>query len=117
MIRNVFKKVPFSYLKVLLALIVTFWMLSLGEAFLQVKDEKTILLKLIAFKFLNDAWAVLLIGLIYIPLLLMLNIGRKKYGQTVFVILAILLVLGNLSLIKYSLTTLLNLVADLLGYF
>jgi len=118
MIRNLLKKIPVNYLKVILALMVTFWLLSLTELFLQVKSEKTILftLKLITFKFLNDIWTVLLIGLIYFPIFLLLNLGKKKYGQKVFVILALLLVIGNLLLVKYSLTTLLNLGADLLGY-
>ena len=116
MIKNVFKKIPFTYLKVIMALMITFWMLSLGEVFIQVNGGKTSVSKLIAFKLLNDTWAIISIGLIYIPILLLLNVGKKKYGQRVFVILAVLLVLGNLSLIKYSLTTLLNLGADFLGY-
>lgn len=118
MIRDLLKKIPINYLKIILALIVTFWLLSLGEVFLQVQKEKTLLvtLKLIAFKFLNDTWTVLLIALMYFPILLLLNLGKKKYGQIVFVILALLLILVNLSLVNYSLTTLMNLGADLLGY-
>ncbi|ARV15003.1 LTA synthase family protein [Polaribacter sp. SA4-12] len=118
MIKYLLKKIPINYLKVILALIVIFWLISFGEVFLQVKSDKTLLftMKLITFKFLNDIWTVLLIGIIYLPIFLLLNIGRKKYGQIVFVIIATLLVLGNLTLVRYSLTTLINLGADILGY-
>ena len=43
MTTSLLKKIPINYLKVILALIVIFWLISFGEVFLQPKSDKTIL--------------------------------------------------------------------------
>ena len=107
-----------KYAKVNFALLLTFWFLSLSEIFIKFNDETTIIiiLKTIAFKLLNDFFTIVLIGLFLYPIYYLLNLGKKKYGNSFFLIIGGVLVLVQLSLIKYSVTTLLNLGADLLGY-
>ncbi|NVK53122.1 MAG: sulfatase-like hydrolase/transferase [Flavobacteriaceae bacterium] len=118
MSKNYFKKLPVAYLKTMLVLLLMFWLLSLFEVAAQAKTDKVILttLQVVVFKLLHDAWTVFMIGIVFSPLYLILNVKGKKTGQTVFVITAFILVLVNISLVQYSLTTLLNLGADLLGY-
>lgn len=112
------KKIPYRYLKAVFALLLTFWMLSLLEVFTGFKNEKSIviILKLICFKFLNHFWAVVIIGILFYPIYYILNLGKRKFGEAVFLFVGVVLVLIELSLIQYSKTTLLNLGADLLGY-
>ncbi len=112
------KKIPYRYLKVILALLLTFWALSALEVFTGFQSEKTavIILKTIGLKFLNDFWAVAIIGILFCPIYYILNLGKKKFGEAILLIFCIILVLGEFSLVQYSQTTLLNLGADLLGY-
>ena len=111
------KKNLFIYLKVTVALLVIFWLLSLVEVVAKDSITTTVnTLQFIFYKLLHDFWAVLIIGVLFFPIFLLFNLRGKKYGELLFVVLGVFLVLGELSLIKYSMTTLLNLGADLLGY-
>ncbi|TDQ23988.1 LTA synthase family protein [Tenacibaculum caenipelagi] len=114
---NLLKKSFFTYSKIIIALLVTFWLLSLTEVFLRLKassiDE---ILQLVVYKLLNDFWIVLLIGVLFFPVYYLFNLLHSKYGSLVFVAFGVFLVLIELSLVKYSTITLLNLGADLLGY-
>ncbi len=110
------KLINYAYL--IAALIVTFWFISLFEIFttiskgIKVPDIATVIL----YKFLNDFWTSLLIGLLLFPLHWFLTVFIKKYNQLIIQILLGLVVLIQFSLVKYSTKTLLNLGADLLGY-
>jgi phosphoglycerol transferase MdoB-like AlkP superfamily enzyme/TolA-binding protein len=70
----------------------------------------------LGYKFLNDFWAALGIGLLLLPLYLLFLLFKKPIGSILMIILFSLVVIGQFSLVKYSLTTLINLGADILGY-
>ncbi|SNR33968.1 Phosphoglycerol transferase MdoB [Lutibacter agarilyticus] len=107
-----------NYAYLITALIVTFCFISLFEIFttilkgIKVPEIGVVIL----YKFLNDFWAGLLIGLLLFPLHWFLSIFIKKHNQLIIQILLGLVVLIQFALVKYSTTTLLNLGADLLGY-
>ncbi len=107
-----------NYAYLITALIVTFWFISLFEIFTTILKGIKIpeIGIVILYKFLNDFWVGLLIGLLLFPLHWFLNIFIKKYNQLIISILLSLVVLIQFALVKYSTTTLLNLGADLLGY-
>ena len=118
MIKNLFKKVPFPYVRITFALIITFWVLSLMEVFPQIQNNSATvsIIKLILYKFLNDLMSVVLCSLLFYPIYLLLNLIHKKSGIIGFLVFGLLLVIIQYSLVKYSMTTLVNLGADLLGY-
>lgn len=105
------------YIYMVLSLLGTFWMLSLFE-FIMTSD-KNIWVSIgmtVLFRFLNDFWAVILIGLILFPLYLGLVALSKKVGVIILKILFVIIVLSQFALVEYSLTTLINLGADLISY-
>ncbi|WKD86194.1 Lipoteichoic acid synthase 1 [Polaribacter huanghezhanensis] len=106
------------FLRLSFALIVSFYLISLFEIISNLKDGETTvdLLKLFGYPFFNDFIIGSLLSILFFPIFLVLNIGKKKYGVLGFKIIGVLLVLSQYSLVKYSLTTKLNLGADLLGY-
>ena len=107
-----------NYVYLIVALIVTFWFISLFEIFVTIsKGIKVPNVGIsILYKLLNDFWASLLIGVILFPLHWIFTVFIKKYGSLIIQILLGLIVLIQFALVKYSSTTLLNLGADLLGY-
>lgn len=115
---NLSKKISYHYLKVIFALLFTFWMLSLVEVFTRFSSDESLvfILKLIGYKFLNHFWTAIIIGILFYPIYYILNLGKKKFGSAVFLLVCVVLILVELSLVQYSQTTLLNLGADLLGY-
>ncbi|ARV07843.1 sulfatase [Polaribacter sp. SA4-10] len=108
----------FIYILLTLSLILSFWVISLFEIISTIYSGKEIatIFTYILFKFLNQFFAGVLIALICFPLYLIFNYFNKKIGIIFIKIFFALLVLVEFSLTKYSLTTLLNLGADLLGY-
>lgn len=68
------------------------------------------------YKLLNDFWTGLIIGLLFFPLYLVLFLIKKPLGILLIKVLFSLIVIGQFALVKYSMTTLINLGADLLGY-
>jgi len=70
----------------------------------------------ILYKFLNDFWSGLIIAILLFPIFLLLNLFLKKGSIIVTKVIFLLFVIIQFSLVKYSLTTLLNLGADILGY-
>ncbi|WP_298288892.1 sulfatase-like hydrolase/transferase [uncultured Lutibacter sp.] len=102
----------------ILSLIVTFWMLSLYEVYMTISNgiEISNIGTHIAFKFINDFWTGLIIGLILLPFQLLISFLFKRTGILFFKIIFIIVVISQYALVKYSLTTLLNLGGDLLGY-
>ncbi|WP_100611001.1 sulfatase-like hydrolase/transferase [Confluentibacter lentus] len=104
-----------NYIKLTFALIIAFWVLSVYEVINTQTSQGSFLLTLF-LKFINDFWCGIVIGIIIFPLFFLINNFKEKLALNVVMTLFIVLVLGQFSLIKYSLTTLLNLGADLLGY-
>ncbi|NLP56649.1 sulfatase-like hydrolase/transferase [Lutibacter sp. B1] len=100
-----------------ISLIIVFWVTSLFE-FYMIKDqyEQTTYFISIVSRLVNDFFTGLLIGLILFPVYSLVSVINKKAGKYLIKFLFALIVIINVSLVKYSLTTLLNLGADLLGY-
>ena len=107
-----------TYIIICFSLLLCYWLIGLYEVFsmLFIGRELPSLLKVIGFKFLNHLLTILFVFVIFYPIYFLLS--RKKLNIAVITIkvLFILLILSELALTKYSLTTLLNLGADLLGY-
>lgn len=99
-----------EYLYATISLIVLFCLLSLIEIF------KNFGIQLFAFKLVNDVFTGLVIGLIFFPIYLFLKLLKSSLGIIVIRILFSIIALMQLGLIGYSLTTHINLGADLLGY-
>jgi phosphoglycerol transferase MdoB-like AlkP superfamily enzyme len=107
-----------DYILLCFSLMLTYWMISLFEVtstFLSGK-EFTNLLGSLVFKFLNHFYTVLFVFLIFLPFYHLLAKKKYKYGIIFIKIIFSVLVIIEFALTKYSLTTLLNLGADLLGY-
>ncbi|MFV8367960.1 sulfatase-like hydrolase/transferase [Flavobacterium sp. LB2R40] len=99
-----------EYIYSTVSLILIFCLLSLIEIF------KTFDLQAFTYKVINDFFTGTLIGLLFFPLYLILKYIKKKLGIIVIRILFSIIVIIQLGLIGYSLTTHINLGADLLGY-
>ncbi|WP_345190917.1 sulfatase-like hydrolase/transferase [Algibacter agarivorans] len=105
----------FKYANLTLSLIGSFWLISLFEL-IMAKSTQTHFILALLYKLTNDFWGGLIIGLLVFPLCLFINIFVKKQVFNIIKILFVIIVIIQFSLVKYSLTTLLNLGADLLGY-
>ncbi|MFZ2429523.1 MAG: sulfatase-like hydrolase/transferase, partial [Lutibacter sp.] len=70
----------------------------------------------LGYKLFNDFWAGLGIGLLFFPLYLLFYFIKKPIGNLLIKVLFCIIIIGQFALVKYSLTTLVNLGADLLGY-
>ncbi|KOY53160.1 Sulfatase [Polaribacter dokdonensis DSW-5] len=107
-----------SYVLLCCALLLTFWLISLFEISSTVFSGKEVrnIFQLIVFKLLNHFYTVLFIFLFFLPFYHLFARKQHRYG-TIFIRIAfVILVIIEFALTKYSLTTLLNLGADLLGY-
>ncbi len=107
-----------KYFYLIIALIVTFWIISIFEFYLTFSNgvKTPNYFPTIAFKFLNDFWTGLLIGLLLFPIFFLISLISEKFAKAFTSILLIFVILIQVGLVKYSLTTLLNLGADILGY-
>ncbi|SEA74688.1 Phosphoglycerol transferase MdoB [Flavobacterium gillisiae] len=117
--KNAFSfKNGFRYIYLTLSLIFTFWLITLFEIYsktasgIQIQDLTTTL----SFKLLNDFWTGLIIGLLFLPLYLAFVFVKKPIDEILIKVLFCLIIIGQFALVKYSLTTLINLGADILGY-
>jgi len=108
----------YKYAHLILALIFAFWMISAYEIYASkaIGEVTPGLGTVILYKFINDFWSGLIIGGVLFPVFLLINLLSNKGALTVLKVIFTLLVIIQFSLIKYSLTTLLNLGADILGY-
>ncbi|WP_299523303.1 sulfatase-like hydrolase/transferase [uncultured Lutibacter sp.] len=108
----------YKYIYLTIALICTFWFLSLFEIYINFTNivKAQDLGHTLLYKLLNDFWSGLIIGLLFLPFYLVIISFFKNFGKVFFYILFTLVVLVQFGLIKYSQTTLLNLGADILGY-
>ena len=115
---NIPKENSYKYIYLTFSLICTFWILTLFEVFMNASNGikvQDLGIKLM-YKFINDFWFVIIFGLLFSPLYLLFSFISKKFGKFLFIVLFGITVLIQFGLIKYSLTTLLNLGADILGY-
>ena len=105
----------YKYANLTLSLIGSFWLISLFEL-IMAKSTQTPFILALLYKLINDFWGGLIIGLLVFPLCLIINKFAKKQVFNIIKVLFVIIVIIQFSLVKYSLTTLLNLGADLLGY-
>lgn len=100
------------------ALVLVFWLFSAFEIYSNYSPEKGMIsvFKSISLKFLNDFWTVFLIALLFFPISYFLSDKSPKIHRFLLSIIGILIVLIQLSLVKYSQVAKLNLGSDLLGY-
>ena len=114
---NLQKKDVYAYVFLTLSLISTFWFISLFELYASKANGVSSSLGMtIVFKLLNDFWAGIIIGLLMLPIYLFFKILIKKGASTAIKIVFVILVAVQFGLVKYSVTTLINLGADILGY-
>lgn len=107
-----------KYILLCFSLMLTFWLISLFEYFsiLFSGKETPVFLPYISFKFLNHFFTILFIFLVFWPFYFLISKSKTKRGLLFIKIVFVLIVLIEFALTKYSLTTLINLGADLLGY-
>jgi phosphoglycerol transferase MdoB-like AlkP superfamily enzyme len=111
-------KTGFRYIYLTLSLIFTFWLITLFEIYsktasgIHIQDLTTT----VSFKILNDFWTGLLIGLLFLPLYLAFVFIKKAINEILIKVLFCLIIIAQFALVKYNLTTLINLGADILGY-
>jgi phosphoglycerol transferase MdoB-like AlkP superfamily enzyme/tetratricopeptide (TPR) repeat protein len=112
------KKNIYKYIYLSISLICVFWLISALELYLSISSgiKASSIGITMLYKFLNDFWSGLIIGIILFPIFMLLNLFLTKGSVTVVKVVFLLFVLIQFSLVKYSLTTLLNLGADILGY-
>ena len=113
-----FSNYGYKYIYLSFSLIASFWAISIYDIFITAANglEQTSLGTLFGYKLLNDFWTGLGIGLVFLPLYLLFYFIKKPVGSILIKVLFCLIVIGQFALVKYHLTTLVNLGADLLGY-
>ncbi len=99
-----------DYIYSTVSLIIIFCFLSLVDVY------KNFDIQLFGFKIVNDFFTGLAIGLLFFPLYFVLKYYKEKLGILVIRILFTCIVIIQLGLTAYSLTTHINLGADILGY-
>jgi len=109
-------KLVYNYIYLLFTMLILVWICSLGEWYLTDYNEDISPISSIVYKFLNDFWAIVIFGILAFPIFLFLSVFLKKYVTPIFQVIFFMVLLIQMSLIKYSLTTHINLGADLLGY-
>jgi len=115
---NNFSKNTYKYFYLTFSLIVTFWFISLFEIYMTAStgSPTSNIGITLGYKLLNDFWAALGIGLLFLPIFFLTLLIKRPVGIILIMVLFTLVILGQFSLMKYGLTTRLNLGADLLGY-
>lgn len=111
-------KNSFPHLYLTLSLLLTFWSLSIFEIYSKASSGIHFpdLITSLSYKLLNDFGTALFIGLLFYPIYIGFYFLRKPWSVTAIKILFSILVIGQFALVKYNLTTLVNLGADILGY-
>lgn len=99
-----------EYFYSIVVLIVIFYLLSLIEIF------KNFQLASFFYKLISDSFTGIIIGFVFFPIYLILKFLKSSLAIIVINIFFCLILLIQLGLIGYSLTTHINLGADLLGY-
>lgn len=107
-----------TYVYLTISVIITFWLLSLFEIYATLSDgsiNQNIKIAVV-YKLLNDFWAGIVIGSLFIPLYFVLRYIKKPVQVLFIKVLFALVIIIQFALVKYSITTHINLGADLLGY-
>lgn len=115
---SVVKNDVLNYMYSTTAFILVYWLISTYNVFMAVPlDANTYSFGThLLYTFLNDFWSGLVISLLCFPLyLICVGLSKKVATSVLFIIFSLLIIL-QFSLVKYSLTTLINLGADILGY-
>jgi lipoteichoic acid synthase len=107
-----------KYIYLTTALILTFWLISVFEIIVVSNSgiKITSLTFTFLYKFINDFWAGIVIGLLFFPVYFVLNLFKKPLSIIIVKILFSIVILLQIGLTKYSFTTHINLGSDLLGY-
>jgi phosphoglycerol transferase MdoB-like AlkP superfamily enzyme/tetratricopeptide (TPR) repeat protein len=107
-----------DYIYLTFALILSFWVINLYALFMTATNglEQTNLGTSVGYKLLNDFWAGLLIGLLFLPLYLLFYFIKRPVANLIIKVLFTLIVICQFALVKYNLTTHVDLGADILGY-
>ncbi len=115
---NFSTKQLFKYLHLIISLVVVFWLISLFEIYqIYTSQEVTISAwNFVANYFLNDFLTVAILAILIFPIYFLTALISKRLGVIIVQIIFVLVTLIQFSLVKYSLTTLLFLGADILGY-
>lgn len=108
----------YSYVYLTFSLTLTFWIITFFEIISKINNGQVLphIFLTIIFKLVNDFWTSIVIGILFFPLYLLLSYVKKPWDSIVIKILFSLIVMGQFALVKYNLTTLVNLGADILGY-
>ena len=108
----------YVYIYLTLSVIITFWLLSLFEIYSTLSNgsKNQNIGATLLYKLLNDFWAGIVIGLLFIPFYFALLYIKKPLEVLFIKVLFALVIIIQFALVKYSLTTHINLGADLLGY-
>lgn len=106
-----------AYIYLTISAIITFWLLSLFEIYSKFEgSENQNIGSTIVYKLMNDFWAGIVIGLLFMPFYFVILYLKKPLGILLIKVLFASVIIIEFALIKYSLTTHINLGADLLGY-
>lgn len=111
-------KTPFKYIFLCFSMAISFWLISFFEIVTKIYTGIKIsnIGLLIGYKIINDYTTVLSISLLILPIYFILQYSLKNRKDTIIKILFSLIIIVQLALTKYHLTTLVNLGADFLGY-
>lgn len=107
-----------NYVYLCIALILAYWVIGAYEVFMSksIVGNSHNLASTILFKFLNDFLVGIAIAFLFFPFYLFINLWSNKTASIVTYTFFSILILLQFALVKYSLTTLINLGADILGY-
>ena len=113
-----FSNYSYKYIYLLFSLIISFWAISIYDIFMTAANglEQVNFRTLFGYKLLNDFWSGLGIGLVFLPLYLLFYFIKRPVGKILIKVFFCLIIIGQFALVKYHLTTLVNLGADILGY-
>jgi lipoteichoic acid synthase len=108
----------YSYAYLTVSLIITFWISSFYEIFIIASNGIVIqnIFATLFYKITNDFLAGIGICILLFPVYFGLFFYKKRLADILLKVLFTLVVIGQFALVKYSLTTLINLGADILGY-
>jgi hypothetical protein len=93
-------KLLYSYAYLLFTVLIVVWFTSFFDWFLTDYNEKISVITVIAYKFINDFWVIVILGVILFPLFWLGSIFFKKRIIPIFQVLFILILLIQISLIK-----------------
>ncbi|MDP3352421.1 MAG: LTA synthase family protein, partial [Flavobacteriaceae bacterium] len=106
------------YITLILAFAFSLWIANIG-GFLGLQSKGVIInnfLALIFYSFINNFLFAIIFGLLLFPIYLILNKKSEAFALKIIGLILVIILIVELSLIKYNLITLILLGGDLLGY-